>query len=456
MRGKEKKERVKSRLPGLEAKAPESLSIWIMGFANLIHGQIVKGLLFLAIEAGYIWFMIQSGIKGLNGLITLGTQKQGWVTKPGSKIPILAQGDNSMLLMIYGVSVLVITFIFIAVYIANIASARKMLAYKKAGQKAPGIVKDLKSLLDEKFHVTLMTPSIVGILMFTVLPLIFMILIAFTNYDKDHQPPGNLFKWVGIDNFVAMLGANKLLAGTFFPVLAWTLVWAFVATFSNYILGILLSLLINKKGIRFKGMWRTFFVITIALPQFISLLIMRNMFNVYGPINEMLVTMGAIADSARIQFLSDVTLARITVLVVNLWVGIPYTMLIASGILMNIPADMYEAAKIDGASPVKLFFRITMPYMIFVTTPYLITQFIGNINNFNIIYLFTGGGPTTTSYYQAGKTDLLVTWLFKLTANNRDYNLASTIGIIVFVISATVSLIAYRNTVAYKREEEFS
>ncbi len=97
-----------------------------------------------------------------------------------------------------------------------------------------------------------------------------------------------------------------------------------------------------------------------------------------------------------------------------------------------------------------------MPYMIFVTTPYLITQFIGNINNFNIIYLFTGGGPTTTAYYQAGKTDLLVTWLFKLTANNRDYNLASTIGIIVFVISATVSLIAYRNTVAYKREEEFS
>jgi arabinogalactan oligomer/maltooligosaccharide transport system permease protein len=203
-------------------------------------------------------------------------------------------------------------------------------------------------------------------------------------------------------------------------------------------------------------MWRTFFVITIALPQFISLLIMRNMFNVYGPINEVLVSIGAIADSARIHFLDNETLARITVLVVNLWVGIPYTMLIASGILMNIPADMYEAAKIDGASPVKLFFRITMPYMIFVTTPYLITQFIGNINNFNIIYLFTGGGPTTTAYYQAGKTDLLVTWLFKLTANNRDYNLASTIGIIVFVISATVSLIAYRNTVAYKREEEFS
>jgi arabinogalactan oligomer/maltooligosaccharide transport system permease protein len=142
------------------------------------------------------------------------------------------------------VAVLVITLIFIAVYIANIASARKMLAYKKAGQKAPGIVRDLKSLLDEKFHVTLMTPSIIGILMFTVLPLIFMILIAFTNYDKDHQPPGNLFKWVGIDNFVAMLGANKLLSGTFFPVLAWTLVWAFIATFSNYILGILLSLLI--------------------------------------------------------------------------------------------------------------------------------------------------------------------------------------------------------------------
>lgn len=452
----EKKERAADKLPGLTFDAPESVSIWIMGFANLIRGQIIKGLLFLAVEVGYVWFMIAAGIRGLNGLFTLGTQEQGWVTPPGSKIPILAGGDNSMLLMIYGVAVIVLTIIFAGIYVINIGSARQMLAYRLAGKKAPGFIYDLKSLMDQKFHITLMLPSVIGIMLFTILPLIFMILIAFTNYDKDHQPPGNLFDWVGLQNFTAMLGANKLLAGTFFPVLGWTLIWAIIATSTNYILGIMLALLINKKGIRFKGMWRTVFVITIALPQFITLLVMRNMFNDYGPINEFLVAIGVLTNATRIHFLTNVLLARITVLIVNLWIGIPYTMLISTGILMSIPNDMYEAARIDGASPFKLFVKITMPYMIFVTTPYLITQFIGNINNFNVIYLLTNGGPTTSTYYQAGKTDLLVTWLYKLTANIRDYNLASTIGIIVFIISATISLITYRNTVAYKREEEFS
>ena len=452
----EKKEKTKSGLPKLTSNTPESISIGIMGFANFMNGQIIKGFLFLAIEAGYLWFMITSGISALNGLVTLGTQKQGWVTPVGSKIPILADGDNSMIMMIYGVAVIVLTIIFVGAYLVNLHSARQMLAYRLSGVKAPGFVYDMKSLTDQKFHVTLMTPSIIGILLFTILPLIFMILIAFTNYDKNHQPPGNLFEWVGISNFVNMLGADKLLSGTFFPVLGWTLIWAVVATGSNYILGIMLALLINKKGIRFKGMWRTIFVLTIALPQFITLLVMRNMFNEYGPINEFLVSAGILTNATRILFLNNVLLARITVLVVNLWIGVPYTMLISSGILMNIPADMYEAAKIDGASPFKLFVKITMPYMIFVTTPYLITQFIGNINNFNVIFLLTGGNPTTSSYYQAGKTDLLVTWLYKLTVNNRDYSYASTIGIVVFVITASVALITYRNTVSYKREEEFS
>ena len=127
-----------------------------------------------------------------------------------------------------------------------------------------------------------------------------------------------------------------------------------------------------------------------------------------------------------------------------------------SGILMNIPEDLYEAARIDGAGPIKMFTKITMPQILFVTAPFLITQFIGNINNFNMIYLLTGGEPFATDYYVAGKTDLLVTWLYKLTADEKDYNLASTIGILVFIISIVISLLAYRRTSSYKREEEFS
>lgn len=447
------KVREREKLPLNEREAGSYL---ILGFANLINHQFAKGLLFLSVQLGYILFMVLFGAKGLHDLFTLGTNKQGWVKPQGSKIPILVQGDNSMLCMIYGVAVLVVTLLFVGVYLANLSSARHLVALRKRGKRPNTFLQDVRSLMDEKFHITLMSAPVLGIALFTILPLIFMILIAFTNYDKSHQPPGNLFEWVGLDNFKSMLGGNEALAGTFFPVLTWTLVWAVIATATNYLFGIILAMMINKKGIRFKSMWRTIFVLTIALPQFITLLVMRNMFNDYGPINELLIQLGFITNATRITFLSNALLAKITVLIVNLWIGIPYTMLITSGILMNIPNDMYEAAKIDGASPVKIFFKITMPYVLFVTTPYLITQFIGNINNFNVIYLLTGGGPNTSDYYQAGKTDLLVTWLYKLTADVRDYNLASTIGILVFLISAVISLVTYRNTGAYKKEEEFS
>ncbi|MBQ1898986.1 MAG: ABC transporter permease subunit, partial [Ruminococcus sp.] len=149
--------------------------------------------------------------------------------------------------------------------------------------------------------------------------------------------------------------------------------------------------------------------------------------------------------------------ARITVMIVNCWVGIPYTILSMSGILMNIPEDLYESARIDGASPVKTFTAITLPYMIFVTTPQLITQFVGNINNFNVIFLLSGGGPTTKEYFGAGKTDILVTWLYNLSmGNEQDYGLASAIGILVFIICATLSLIVYNNSKSMKDEEAFS
>ena len=127
---------------------------------------------------------------------------------------------------------------------------------------------------------------------------------------------------------------------------------------------------------------------------------------------------------------------------------------------MNIPADYYEAAKIDGAGAVRIFFDITLPYMMHLTAPYLITQFVGNINNFNVIWLLTGGGPVNNVHYgggtQAQSTDLLVTWLYRLTTDqNPKYNVASVIGIVIFVISAVLSLITYNRTSAVKSEEAF-
>ena len=160
-----------------------------------------------------------------------------------------------------------------------------------------------------------------------------------------------------------------------------------------------------------------------------------------GIVNVLLQNWGFTTEA--LPFLTNATWARATIIVVNLWIGIPATMLMVSGILMNIPPELYESASIDGANPVQQFIKITFPYMLQVTTPYLITNFIGNINNFGVIYFLTGGG----------KTDLLVTWLYKLTNDSNDYNLAATLGILIFIISAVFSMVTYAQARISENEE---
>lgn len=428
------------------------LSYIVMGFSNLVRGQIIKGLLYLFCETAFVLYMITSGGAALKGLISLGTQLQHIEAKEG-QVPVLVQGDNSMLMLLFGVFAMLVVILFVSIYFMNISSAINAEKVKEKEGRLPSLREELRDYKDSKFHITLLAMPMLGIALFTIVPLIFMILIAFTNYDTSHQPPGNLFHWIGISNFKTILFSGETIGQTFWPVLGWTLIWAVFATFSNYILGMLLALVINKKGIKFKGFFRTIFMLSIAVPNFVSLLIMRNMLDDNGPINGVLKHLGLINN--YLPFLTNATWARVSVLVVNLWIGIPFTMMITTGILLNIPEDLYEAARIDGASPIVMYMKITLPYVLFVTSPYLITQFIGNINNFSVIYLLTGGGPNPINYYQAGKTDLLVTWLYKLTVNNNDFSYASTIGLIAFILSVIFSLVIYRNTTAYKNEEAF-
>ena len=428
----------------------------IFGFSNLLHKQIVKGLAFLLIEVAYIAFMIMSGIQNLVNLVTLGTVQTGWVEVPGKLLPEYRLGDNSMLFLLFGVLTVMITIGAVWVGYCSHKSAKNLQILDSQGKAAPSIKDDIMLLLDQRFHITLLFLPICGILLFSLLPTVYMICIAFTNYDHDHQVPGNLFDWVGFANFTDMLGGNATLGHTFFGVFVWTMIWAFFATFSNYFLGIIVALVINTKGLKFKKVFRSILVLTIAMPQFISLLVMRSFFSGYGVINRTLINMGILKSiNDAIPFFTNEHWARVVIIIVNMWIGIPYTMLMSSGILMNIPQDLYEAATVDGANKFQMFFKITLPQIIFTTTPYLITTFVGNINNFNVIYLLTAGGPKTTEYYVAGKTDLLVTWLYSLTKTQMDYNLASTIGILIFVISAVLSLLTYTNTKSYKEEDSF-
>ncbi len=192
-----------------------------------------------------------------------------------------------------------------------------------------------------------------------------------------------------------------------------------------------------------------------AVPMFVSLLIMRTMLQPNGAVNVLLRSLGIIAQDASLPFFTDPTWARVTVIVINIWVGVPYTLMQLTGVLQNIPSELYEAAKVDGAGPVRTFFSITLPYMLYVTTPYLISAFTGNVNNFNVIYLLSGGDPVTNLSSTAGSTDLLVTWLYKLTIDKQYYNAGAVVGILTFIILSVGALFTYRHSKSYKEEGGF-
>lgn len=437
------------------------ISFFVMSAGHFFHRQYVKGALYLLAQIAFMFFMSFGGLQALLHLFSgdLGIRTSGEVWNEQLQIFEKVRGDNSFLVLLYGVAALLLTALYFYLWYQSIKSSYADDLALRQGKPLPTAKESFQDLINRRFHVPLLALPLFGLLIFTVLPLVFMVLIAFTNYDYAHMPPGKLFDWVGFSNFrelFSLSGGSSAFALVFLRVLVWTLVWAFLATFSNYFLGILLALAINRKGIRAKAFFRTIFVLSIAVPQFVSLLLMQKILDGDGILNKILGT--------NILWLADQRnfslLPRAMILLVNIWVGVPYTMLMATGILINIPSDYFEAAKIDGASPIKAFIHVTLPYILQITTPYLITQFVTNVNNFNVIWLLTGGGPVDNLYYgggtQAQSTDLLVTWLYRLTTDkNPRYNVAAVIGIVIFVICATASLIVYGRSSSARTEEDF-
>ena len=439
------------------------LSCLIMGLGNICAGQVIKGLIFMAIEALVIVLVFVPIIPDLGGTAHSGLD---WIKmlpslgdREDAKMPVgnvmkLVYGDRSHLILLYSVIFLAILVAFVVIWRASVRSGYLAISKRRMGKKVPSFIDDLKSLLDENLHKLLMIVPFCALMIFTVIPLAYMISMAFTNYGKDHE---NLFDWVGLETFGLLFKGSGVLAEYFWSVLGWTLVWAFFATFLNFFMGTFMALIINRTTTKYKSFWRTMLSFTIAIPQFVSLLIIGKMFDYNGIINTMLLDAELLKEPFNVYSLAMNGLsARIFVIVINLWVGIPYTVMQVTGILKNIPADLYEAARIDGANPVQQFMNITLPYMIFVLTPYIITSFTGNINNFGVIFLLSGGGPFEKGgSIDAGYTDLLVTWLYRLSVDEREYSIGAVIGIFTFIILAVISLVTYRSSGSYKDEEGF-
>ena len=443
------------------------LSFFIFGFGNLFYGQILRGILFLLFEIIFIVYMIvpSGGIHWLGKANFFQTGATVGDVPPlkNQYDPIMDSyytiwGDDSVKVLLYALLTVIFIIAFIYTWRLQVKQCRICMEITAKGKKVKSGKQDLKSLLDDQFHKTLLTLPVFGIGAFTVLPIIYMVLIAFTSYDNAHDGFSNLFSWVGWTNFNQLLDfGNGGLGITFGEILSWTLIWSFFATFTNYFLGMFVAIMINKKGIRLKKFWRTVLVMTIAIPQFVSLLYVSKLFDDSGIIGKLLIDWGWLDWGQSLW--DNPTSAKILLIVLNIWIGIPYLMLMATGILMNIPQDLYESSRIDGANTFQQYTKITLPYMLFVTGPYLLTSFVNNLNNFNVIFLLSGGNPIkgTAGGASVGHTDLLITWLYKMTLASGDtkYYAASVIGIMVFVVVAVLSLIVYNVIPSTKNEEDY-
>lgn len=445
------------------------LSALLWGCSCLRRGQIAKGLLILLEEAALV-AALAAMAPYMMKLGTLGTVQAQRIYDPVTRRNVWNDYDNSFLILLFGVVGAVILLLLIVQGLRHLRHAYQVQCAAQDGRKLATFREDAADCFGHKFHRTLLSLPVLGVTLFTILPLLVMIAIAFTNYDRNHLVPTNLFTWVGLDNFRSLVDLTSAgsFAYAFRNVLVWTLVWAVLASLSCYFLGILMAMLIAHRDTRGKRFWRTCFMVAMAVPQFVSLLLVRNFFADVGIVNtfcknigltDWLYQIGAIPTANVIPFLTHPSWARPMILLINVWVGVPYQMLIATGILMNIPGELTEAAQIDGANAFQRFRSITMPYILFITGPSLVSSIVSNINNFNVIWLLSRDVYTTSDQMMASagatEVDLLVTWLYRLTQDQSNYKMASVIGILVFLVCAALTLFAFNRLTGGKREEGF-
>lgn len=430
-----KKEEVNFKDLSLRSK----MSYIFMGLGQILYKQYAKGLIFIGLNLMFIFYFLIRGINDLIGLFTLGTQK--------ADLWLGIEGDNSVVFLLMGIFSIIIIITWISIYTLNIRDIKNIESRLDKNENLLGFNEEFNKLFDKKFYIFTLALPILGVLVFNVLPIVFMILIAFTNYGGNIIPP-ELVDWVGLENFKNLLTLSKF-APTFFKILTWNLLWAVASTTLNYFLGLGLALLYENKFVKHKAFWKAFPILAYAIPGFITLLAFKFMFSYGGPINQLIVEGG----NKPIGFLDlDAKwMARLIGLGVNAWISIPSIMLLASGLLSNRNMSLYEAASIDGASSWTQFKRITLPYMIYATTPVLIGQFVGNFNNFGIFY-FLRGGLYLDGYFLASDTDLLINWLYNLSISNNYYNIGAAISLVIFIITSALSLLVYVRTNSYKED----
>ncbi|WP_350252707.1 arabinogalactan oligomer ABC transporter permease GanP [Bacillus halotolerans] len=405
----------------------------IPGLGQFYNKQWIKGLLFLLLGASFFAVFGDLLNMGLWGIFTLGTE-----------VP----RDNSVFLLAEGIIAVIVTCFGLAVYYVNLRDAYQ--SGKRRDEKRPlsSLKEQYQNIIAQGYPYVVSGPSLFILIFAVIFPILFSFALAFTNYDLYHSPPAKLVDWVGFQTFTDIFTVD-IWRSTFFDVLAWTVVWTLCASTLQVSLGIWLAIIVNQKDIRFKRFFRTILILPWAVPGFVTILIFAGLFNdSFGAMNHDIL---AFLGIDPLPWMTDANWSRLALILMQGWLGFPYIFLVSTGVLQSIPEDLYEAATIDGASIFSKLRYITLPMVFIAMAPIIITQFTFNFNNFNIIYLFNGGGPAVAGS-TAGGTDILVSWIYKLTMQSSQYSLAAALTILLSVFVIAIALWQFRQTKSFKEE----
>ncbi|WP_191562352.1 carbohydrate ABC transporter permease [Metabacillus idriensis] len=419
--------------PNHHRKRAQALSI-IPGLGQLYNKQLLKGFFFLIMTAAFFIVFKDLLNMGLWGIVTLGE-------KP--------MRDHSIVLLVQGILALIVVVFGLIFYIFNLYDAAKNGEKRDRGEKISTLKDQYRNLIDVGFPYLIISPGLILLVFVVIFPILFVVLLSFTNFDLYHTPPAKLVDWVAFKNFVDIFKID-IWRQTFFGVLAWTLVWTFGATTFQVALGIILAIIVNQKDLKGKAIIRTVFILPWAVPAFVSILVFAGMFNEsFGAINRDILSIFGIGE---VKWMTEPIFTRLALILIQTWLGFPFIFAMTTGVLQSIPNELYEAATVDGATVFQKFRNITLPLVLFATAPILITQYTFNFNNFNIIYLFNGGGPAVAGQ-NAGGTDILISWIYSLTMTSAQYSKAAAITLLLSIIVIGVALWQFKRTKSFQEED---
>ncbi len=416
------------------------VSAFIPGLGQLLNKQYVKALLFfLGTLFTYIvaipYFLGYGNYQG-EGFFGLISLAQGG-----------ARMDRSIIFMIEGIIAIIFSLIALFILFASFKDVKNVEINNIKGIRVKTWFETTQNIESEGFPYLVSIPAYVLIAFIVLIPIVTTFLISFTNMDPDHQTK---FNWIGLANYALVAKGEGIAGGAFWLILRWTLLWTFGATSFAIAIGFILSLIVNQDRVIGKKIFRTIYILPWAVPAFITIMFFSLMVARNGPLTEILNN----AFNVNLDIKNSTNLTRFFLILLQGWLGSSYVFLLSTGVLQGIPKDLYEAAEIDGAKGFQQTLRITIPLVLFQTAPLLINQYTFNFNNFSIIYLFNRGGPFFPSLYGnlAGSSDLLISYIYKLTVQNQYQGIGAAITIVISLVLMFVSYLGYRNTKAFKED----